>query len=84
MDFFYERKELRIEPNKSFNESQRIAHLVWIGWREDGAERRLGRAFEHRLALFVETGNDGILLFEANEKARQWRLVVAALFEVFP
>jgi hypothetical protein len=41
MDFFYERKELRIDPNKSFNESQRIAHFVWIGWREDGAERRL-------------------------------------------
>jgi len=30
MDFFYERKELRIDPNKSFNESQRIAHFVWI------------------------------------------------------
>jgi hypothetical protein len=28
MDFFYERKELRIDPNKSFNESQRIAHFV--------------------------------------------------------
>ena len=41
MDFFYERKELRIDPNKSFNESQRITHFDLIGRREDGAERRL-------------------------------------------
>ena len=80
MDFFYERKELRIDPNKSFNESHRIAHFVWVGWREDGAERRLGRAFEHRLAFFVETGHDGVVVFETDKQARQWRLVVVALF----
>jgi len=27
MDFFYEREEFRIDPNKSFYESHRIAHL---------------------------------------------------------
>ena len=84
MDFFCECKELRIDPNKSFNESHRIAHFVWIGWREDGAERRHGRAFEHRLALFVETCHDGVVLFETNEQAWQWRLVVVALFEALP
>jgi hypothetical protein len=31
MDFFYEREEFRIDPNKSFNESQRGAHFAWIG-----------------------------------------------------
>ena len=80
MDFFNERKKFCIDPNKSINESQRITHFVWIGWREDGAERRLGRAFEHRLTLFVETGYDGVVLFETDKQARQWRLVVVALF----
>jgi len=27
MDFFYEREEFRIDPNKSFYESHCIAHL---------------------------------------------------------
>ena len=80
MDFFYEREEFRIDPNKSFYESQRIAHFVWIGWREDDAKRGLGRAFEHRLAFFVEAGHDGVVLFETYKQARQWRLVVVALF----
>ena len=84
MDFLYEREEFRIDLDEARHNPQRSAHFAWIGWREDGAERRLGRAFEHRLALFVEAGYDGVLLFEANEKARQWRLVVVALFEVFP
>ena len=80
MDFFYERKKFRIDPNKSFNESQRITHFDLIGRREDGAERRFRGAFEHRLALFVEAGHDGVMLFEADEQAWQRRLVVVALF----
>jgi hypothetical protein len=74
MNRFDKRKQFRVDLNEARYDPQRIAHFVWIGWREDGAERRLGRAFEHRLALFVETGYDGVVLFEANEQARQWRL----------
>ena len=40
--------------------------------------------FEHRLALFVEAGDDGVVLFETDKQARQWRLVVVAVFEVLP
>jgi hypothetical protein len=84
MNRFNKQEQFRVDLNEARYNPQRGAHFAWIGRRENGAERRLGRAFEHRLALFVETGYDGILLFEANEKARQWRLVVVALFEVLP
>jgi len=84
MNRFDKREQFRVDLNKARYDLQRIAHFVWVGWREDGAERRLGRAFEHRLALFVETCHDGVVLFETDKQARQWRLVVVALFEVLP
>ena len=58
MNRFDKREQFRVDLNKARYDLQRIAHFVWVGWREDGAERRLGRAFEHRLALFVETCHD--------------------------
>jgi hypothetical protein len=84
MNRFDKRKQFRIDLNEARRNPQRNAHFAWIGRRENGAERRLGRAFEHRLALFVETGHDGVVLFETDKQARQWRLIIIALFEVLP
>jgi hypothetical protein len=47
MNRFDKREQFRVDLNEARYDPQRIAHFVWIGRREDGAERRLGRAFKH-------------------------------------
>jgi hypothetical protein len=47
MNRFDKREQFRIDLNEARYDPQRIAHFVWIVRREDGAERRLGRAFKH-------------------------------------
>jgi hypothetical protein len=36
------------------------------------------------LALFVEAGNDDIVLFKGDEQGWQWRIVVVTALEVVP
>jgi len=47
MNRFDKRKQFRVDLNEARYNPQRIAHFVWIGWREDGAERGLRSAFKH-------------------------------------
>jgi hypothetical protein len=47
MNRFDKRKQFRVDLKEARNDPQSVAHLGWIGWREDGAERWLGRAFKH-------------------------------------
>jgi len=84
MDFFCECKELRIDP-KQIVQASRIALRTSSGLvGEKMAQSAGSTSIEHRLALFVETCHDGVVLFETNEQAWQWRLVVVALFEALP
>src|ERR1035437_9005254 len=75
-------KDFTIERNKAIHDSQSVPDFIRLAWREDNTYGRLGGAFHHVLALFIETGGDGVLLFEGDKQGRQWRLVVVAKFEV--
>jgi hypothetical protein len=61
-----------------------VPNVIRIPRREDEAHGRLGGAFHHVLAFFVETGGNGVVLFEGDKQGWQWRLVVVAGFDVIP
>jgi hypothetical protein len=44
--------------------THRLLDLILIVGREDHADHRLRASFQHVLTFFVETGDDGIVLFE--------------------
>src|ERR1035437_6174280 len=75
-------EEFTIERDEAFYDPQHVPDFIRLAWREDDTHGRLGGAFHHVLALFIETGGDGVLLFEGDKQGRQWRLVVVAKFEV--
>src|ERR1035438_349805 len=75
-------KEFAIECDKAPHNPQSVPDLLSLPRRKDHAYGRLGRAFHHVLALFIEAGCDGIVFFEGDEQGRQRRLVVVTGFDV--
>jgi hypothetical protein len=77
-------EEFTIERNKAIHDAECVSDFICLPRREDNAHGRLCGALHHILALFVEAGSDGIMLFECNKQRRQRWIVVVAEFEVFP
>jgi hypothetical protein len=84
MNFLNQLKEFAIDRDEPFQRSQCVANFLWCPRRKDHAHHRLGRTFHHGLALFVETGDDGIVLFEGDEQGGQRWIVVVPGFEIIP
>jgi hypothetical protein len=61
-----------------------VPNFIRIPRREGDTHGLLGSAFHHVLALFVETGGNGVVLFKGDKQRRQWRLVVVTGFDVIP
>jgi hypothetical protein len=57
-------KEGAIERDKAFDDPECVPNFICFSRRKDDAHGRLGGAFHHGLAFFVEAGDDGIVIFE--------------------
>ena len=68
-----------VKGNEPGDHAHRAPHLFRLPWRKDDTHGRLRTAFQHVVALFVETRDDGVVLFEGHHQGRQRNRVIAAV-----
>src|ERR1700757_5339783 len=79
-EFFDKLKELAIEGHKPAHRPQCSPGLFRFARIEDNTQSRFRAALQHVLALFVETGDDCIVLLEGHEQRGQRNRVINATF----
>src|SRR6201998_646667 len=81
LQFLDKLKQSAIKGNEPSDHAQRVPHLFRLSWRKDHTHGRLRAAFQHVVALFVETRDDGVALLKGHHQGRQRNRVIAADFE---
>src|SRR5215469_8714823 len=80
VQFFDELKQSAIKGNKPGDHAHRAPHLFRLPWRKDDTHGWLRAAFQHVVALLVETRDDGVVLLEGHHQGRQRNRVIAPVF----